>query len=104
MTEEQKTDYQSWETITGQDIVRPSNADASLAETNQPEVVTIAAKISQIVTPYFVVLVGLYLYEDNFLIGVILIGLGIASLLNFSGEDLKKAIASFLAFIGITKS
>lgn len=103
MTEEQKSNYQTWETITGQDIV-PPESKVSLTETQQPEVVIITAKISQIITPYFVVLVGLYLYDSNFLIGIILIGLGIASLLNFSGEDFKKAIASFLAFIGITKS
>ncbi|MEC4805410.1 MAG: hypothetical protein SAJ12_18380 [Jaaginema sp. PMC 1079.18] len=104
MTEEQKSDYQTWETITGQDIVRPPESKVSLTDASQPEVVTITAKISQIITPYFVVLVGLYLYDSNFLIGIILIALGIASLLNFSRQDLQKAIANFLEFIGITKS
>ncbi|MFP4007510.1 MAG: hypothetical protein ACLFV6_05795 [Spirulinaceae cyanobacterium] len=102
MTEEQKSEFQTWETIIESEKKSPPPVPMTVE--NQPEVVTIAAKISQIITPYFVVLVGLSLYDDNFLIGVILIGLGVASLLNFSGEDLKKAIASFLNFIGITKS
>jgi hypothetical protein len=54
----------------------------------QSEVVNVVEKISAILSPYFVVIVGLFLYEDNVLIGTLLIALGILSLLKISRDDL----------------
>jgi hypothetical protein len=104
--EQQAQDYKPFETVTAKDIVSKPHAKGDIlsSDPTQPEAVTIAAKISQIITPYFVVVVGLYLYDDNFLIGVVLVAVGIASLLNFSLEDAKKAMLGVLRFLGLTKS
>ena len=56
---------------------------------NQPEVVNVVEKISGILSPYFIVLVGLFLYENNFFIGTLLIFVGIFSLLKLSWKDIK---------------
>ncbi len=56
----------------------------------KPELVNSVEKISGIISPYFIVLVGLLLYEDNFLIGTILIVIGIFFLLKFSWKDVVK--------------
>ena len=53
-----------------------------------PEVVTIVEKISGIVSPYFIVVVGLVLSDDNFFLGLILIAVGILSLLKVSLTDI----------------
>ncbi|MEB3312368.1 MAG: hypothetical protein VKJ02_19250 [Snowella sp.] len=62
------------------------------AITNQPDIVNVVEKISGILSPYFIVLVGLYLYDNNFLIGTLLIFTGIFSLLKLSWKDLKNAL------------
>lgn len=58
----------------------------------QSEIVRNVEKISGIVSPYFIVIVGLFLYERNFLIGTILIAIGILSLLKISWEDILNFI------------
>jgi hypothetical protein len=52
------------------------------------EVVSNFEKISRIISPYFIVIIGLFLYEDNFLIGTTLIAIGILSLLKVSWQDI----------------
>ena len=59
------------------------------------ELVNTVEKISRIVSPYFVVIVGLALYDNNFLIGTILIVVGILSLLKVSTKD----VSSFLEWV-----
>ncbi|MDJ0579409.1 hypothetical protein [Crocosphaera sp.] len=56
--------------------------------TENPEIVTIVEKISGIVSPYFIVVVGLILSDDNFLLGILLIAIGILSLLRISLTDI----------------
>ena len=53
----------------------------------KPQIVNLVEKISGILSPYFIVLVGLYLYDDNFLLGIILITIGMISLLKISTKD-----------------
>ncbi len=53
-----------------------------------PEIVTIVEKISGILSPYFIVLVGLFLYKNNVFLGTILIVVGILSLLKISWNDM----------------
>ena len=53
-----------------------------------PEIVTIVEKVSGIVSPYFIVVVGLILSDDNFFLGLILIAVGILSLLKISLMDI----------------
>ncbi|MBL1210926.1 hypothetical protein [Geminocystis sp. GBBB08] len=59
-----------------------------LSEIEQQPTVKLVEKISSILSPYFVVIVGLYLYDNNFLFGTILILVGILSLLKISYEDI----------------
>ena len=59
---------------------------------DQPVTVKLVEKISGILSPYFIVLVGLYLYDDNFLFGSILILTGILSLLKISYQDIWNGI------------
>jgi hypothetical protein len=68
---------------------------------NPSPVVSNVEKISAIVTPYFIALVGLLLYDNNILLGTALVIVGILTLLKVSVEDLgrywqelKKAINS----------
>jgi hypothetical protein len=72
-------------------ILSDSNVgeDKMMTESAQqpPELVKLVEKISGIVSPYFIVIVGLYLYENNFLLGSILIVVGILSLFKVSYED-----------------
>ena len=55
---------------------------------NNPEIVNIVEKISGIISPYFIVIVGLVLSDDNFLLGLLLIAVGILSLLKISWRDI----------------
>jgi hypothetical protein len=59
------------------------------------ETVRNVEQISKIVSPYFIVLVGLILYEKNFFFGTIAIAIGIVSLLKFSRRDVN----NFLNYI-----
>ncbi|MDJ0648951.1 MAG: hypothetical protein QNJ60_09605 [Xenococcaceae cyanobacterium MO_188.B19] len=66
-----------------------------------PEVVNNVEKISRIVSPYFIALIGLALYKENVLIGTVLIGIGLLFLLKVSTQDIGnffKWVKSFLGF------
>ena len=65
---------------------------------NNPESVQIVEKISHILSPYFIVLVGLFLYDSNFLIGTTLIFIGIFSLLKLSLQDLQNLVNKVMGF------
>jgi hypothetical protein len=70
-----------------------------VVETN--ELVLTVEKISRIVSPYFVVVVGLALYDNNFLIGTILITVGILSLLKVSTKDVGNFLDWLKGFLGL---
>jgi|688.fasta_scaffold37134_7 hypothetical protein len=65
---------------------------------NSPEIVNVVERISGILSPYFIVLVGLFLYDSNVLIGTVLIAVGIFSLLKFSWQDLQGVIEKIKRF------
>ncbi len=65
------------------------------------ELVTTVEKISRIVSPYFIAIVGLALYEDNFLIGTILILVGILALLKVSTKDVGNFLEWLKNFLGL---
>ena len=65
------------------------------------ELVTTVEKISRIVSPYFIAIVGLALYENNFLIGTILIVVGILSLLKVSTNDVGNFLEWLKNFLGL---
>lgn len=69
----------------------------------QNELVSTVEKISRIASPYFVAIVGLSLYENNFLIGTILILVGILSLLKVSTKDVGDFLEWLKNFLGLGK-
>ncbi|MDJ0570546.1 MAG: hypothetical protein QNJ53_16085 [Pleurocapsa sp. MO_192.B19] len=71
-----------------------------IAEENKNELTLTVEKISRIVSPYFVVVVGLALYKNNFLIGTILIVVGIFSLLKISTKDIGNFLDWLKSFLG----
>lgn len=70
----------------------------SKSEIEQPQIVKVVEKISGILSPYFIVIVGLYLYDNNFLFGSILILIGILSLLKVSYDDVMQWIEQIKNF------
>ena len=70
------------------------------SEVVNSELVNTVEKISRIVSPYFIVVVGLSLYDDNFLIGGILIVVGILSLFKVSLQDLTNLFNQVKTFLG----
>ncbi len=76
--------------------VTPVQADTSSSpstpESSSPELVKVVEKISGIFSPYFIVLVGLFLYDDNLWVGTALIFVGIFTLLKLSWADIQALI------------
>jgi hypothetical protein len=69
--------------------------------TEDKELVSTVERISRIVSPYFIAIVGLALYENNFLIGTILIVIGILSLLKVSTNDVGNFLEWLKNFLGL---
>ncbi|WP_017306682.1 hypothetical protein [Spirulina subsalsa] len=59
---------------------------------NSSPLVNTVSQLSGIVSPYFIVLVGLYIYNSNFWIGIVLVGVGIVSLFKISLSDVERWI------------
>ncbi|ACB53983.1 unknown [Crocosphaera subtropica ATCC 51142] len=70
------------------ELSKITNRQESSIDEENPEVVTIVERISAIVSPYFIVVVGLILSDDNFWLGLLLIAVGILSLLKISLTDI----------------
>ncbi len=73
------------------------------SEPEKSELVANVEKISRIVSPYFIVLIGLGLYDSNFLIGLILIVTGILYLFKVSTKDIANAVEWVKDTLGIGK-
>ena len=67
------------------------------------DLVTTVEKISKIVSPYFVALLGLYLYRDNGLFGTLLIGIGIVTLLKISSQDVVNLTVKVRGLLGLNE-
>ena len=65
------------------------------------ELVSTVERISRIASPYFIAIVGLALYKENFLIGTILIVVGILSLLKVSTKDVGNFLEWLKNFLGL---
>jgi len=65
---------------------------------SNPEIVNVVEKISQILAPYFIVLVGLFLYDDSSLVGIPLIVVGLFSLLKLTWQDIQTLLEKVKAF------
>lgn len=81
-------------------LSQPAKPIAQAAE-EKSELVKNVEKISNIISPYFIVLVGLLLSDDNFLIGIFLIAVGLLSLLKVSWQDLTKFWAESKKALGL---
>ena len=83
-----------------QDTLLQTELDTT-EELEDNELVITVEKISRIVSPYFIVVVGLALYDNNFLIGTILIVVGILSLLKVSTKDVGNFLDWLKNFLGL---
>jgi hypothetical protein len=81
-------------------LLQTDSNEISNAENS--ELVNTVEKISRIVSPYFLVIVGLSLSDNNFFIGTILILIGILSLLKISTKDVAKFLEWLKNFFGFS--
>ncbi|PSB12173.1 hypothetical protein C7B62_02740 [Pleurocapsa sp. CCALA 161] len=88
-------------TPTPVDLTSPQDTLLQTSEIEDKELVSTVEKISRIVSPYFIAIVGLALYENNFLIGTILIVVGILSLLKISTNDVGNFLEWLKNFLGL---
>lgn len=65
------------------------------------ELVSTVERISRIVSPYFIAIVGLALYESNFLLGTIFILVGVLSLLKVTTNDVGNFLEWLKNFLGL---
>ena len=72
-------------------------------ESEKSELVVNVEKISRIISPYFIVIVGLTLYDSNFLLGLILIATGILYLLKVSTQDIANLWQKIKENLGLEK-
>lgn len=82
----------------------PQEAKLTTDRTEESSLVNTIEKISRIISPYFIALVGLSLYDKNFLIGTSLITIGILSLLKVTPEDIGKFINWLKELLGFSDS
>jgi len=79
--------------------VKPNRQE--LLEVENSELVSNIEKISRIASPYFIAIVGLSLYKDNFFFGSTLIAVGILSLLKVSARDVAELLEWIKDFFGL---
>lgn len=73
----------------------------TVQEKGNSDLVITVEKISKIISPYFVALLGLYLYRDNGLFGTLLIGIGIVTLLKISSQDMVNLTVKIRGLLGL---
>ncbi|MEL7076734.1 MAG: hypothetical protein AAGM46_12510 [Cyanobacteria bacterium J06582_2] len=69
--------------------------------TEDKELVSTVERISRIISPYFIAVVGLALYESNFLLGTVFILIGILSLLRVTTNDVGNFLEWLKNFLGL---
>ena len=79
--------------------VKPNRQE--ILEVENSELVSNIEKISRIASPYFIAIVGLSLYKDNFFFGSTLIAVGILSLLKVSARDVADLLEWVKDFFGL---
>lgn len=83
------------------DLVTVPKTD-EVKEIETSELVSNIEEIGRIVSPYFIAIVGLSLYEKNFFLGTILISVGILSLLKVTAKDIAVFLEWFKEFLGFS--
>ncbi|MEB3161354.1 MAG: hypothetical protein VKL20_07835 [Synechocystis sp.] len=97
--EAKEREFEKIDLETSNEDTELSLGQVTMNKTDQnPESVQVVEKISNILSPYFIVIVGLFLYDSNFLIGTTLIFVGIFSLLKLSWQDLQRLINQVMSF------
>lgn len=91
---------QDLSSVTNQDINSVPNTTDNNPEM-EIETVKVVEKISTIISPYFIAIVGLYLYDRNFIIGFLLITIGIISLLKITLKDLDELVSKIKNFFSL---
>ena len=84
--------------IENKPAINPLSPPKNQTDIEQSQLVKLVEKISGILSPYFIVIVGLYLYDNNFFFGSILILIGMLSLLKISYEDIWQGIEKIKDF------
>jgi hypothetical protein len=64
-------------------------SQADLKGDKSAETVKVVEKVSAILSPYFIVVVGLFVYDNNVFLGTLLIAVGIVSLLKLTWADVN---------------
>ena len=82
-------------------LTPPQDTLLQTTEIEDLELVSTVEKISRIVSPYFIAIVGLALYESNFLLGTIFILVGVLSLLKVSTQDVANFLEWLKNFLGL---
>lgn len=82
-------------------LTPPQDTLLQTSEIEDRELVSTVEKISRIVSPYFIAIVGLALYESNFLLGTIFILVGVLSLLKVSTQDVGNFLEWLKNFLGL---
>lgn len=97
--EAKEREFEKIDLETSNEDTELSLGQVTMNKTDQnPESVQVVEKVSNILSPYFIVIVGLFLYDSNFLIGTTLIFVGIFSLLKLSWQDLQRLIDKVTSF------
>lgn len=82
-------------------ILPPETSLPQVAARENTDLVVTVEKISKIVSPYFVALLGLYLYRDNGFFGTLLIVIGIVTLLKISSQDAVNFVVKAKDILGL---
>ncbi|MGB3692172.1 MAG: hypothetical protein WA865_10785 [Spirulinaceae cyanobacterium] len=84
-------------------ILPPETSLGKVPARENSDLVMTVEKISKIISPYFVALLGLYLYRDNGLLGTILIGIGMITLLKISSQDVVNLVVKVKELLGLNE-
>ena len=79
----------------------PQETRLQTEEIFEDKLVSTVERISRIISPYFIAIVGLALYERNFFLGTIFILIGILSLLKVTTNDVANFLEWLKNFLGL---
>ena len=79
----------------------PQETRLQTEEIFEDKLVSTVERISRIISPYFIAIVGLALYERNFLLGTIFILIGVLSLLKVTTNDVANFLEWLKNFLGL---
>ena len=96
------SDRQEAKSLAKANLQSSNMPNMKVEETETSELVNKVEKISRVASPYFIAIVGLTLYEDNFFLGTILIAVGTLSLLKVTARDVAIFLEWLKNFLGFS--